>query len=45
MINTVEKLEPLTEKFDGNNIHWIEKCGHYPMLENPKEWIEAVLKA
>jgi pimeloyl-ACP methyl ester carboxylesterase len=45
VINTVEKLEPLTEKFDGNNIHWIEKCGHYPMLENPKEWIEAVLKA
>jgi pimeloyl-ACP methyl ester carboxylesterase len=44
-INTDETLEPLTEKFNDSNILWIEKCGHYPMLENPKDWIEAVLKA
>lgn len=44
-INTDEPIKPINEKFDDNNIQWIENCGHYPMLENPKEWIEAVLKA
>jgi pimeloyl-ACP methyl ester carboxylesterase len=26
------------------NIYWIEKSGHFPMLESPKEWLLYVLK-
>jgi len=39
------RQEPLSEKIENIEILWIENCGHYPMLESPKEWIEAVLKA
>lgn len=35
----------LGNKIDEIDIFWIENCGHYPMLESPKKWIEAVLKA
>ena len=27
-----------------NNISWIKKTGHFPMLESPKEWLQCVLK-
>lgn len=26
------------------NIYWIEKSGHFPMLESPKRWLQSVLK-
>ena len=26
------------------NVYWIEKSGHFPMLESPKEWLQLVLK-
>lgn len=44
-INDDETPNPLASKIEEIDIFWIENCGHYPMLERPKEWIEAVLKA
>lgn len=44
-VNNESKTDPLAEKIEEIEILWIENCGHYPMLESPKEWIEAVLKA
>ena len=43
-INDDETPNPLADKIEEIDIFWIENCGHFPMLENPKEWIEAVLK-
>lgn len=31
------------EKIASSNISWIENCGHFPMLEKPKEWLDIVL--
>lgn len=35
--------ESLSKKVDSDHVYWIEKSGHFPMLENPKEFIDAVL--
>lgn len=35
--------EYLSRKTKNNEIYWIENSGHFPMLETPKEWLEAVL--
>ena len=32
------------EALENSNLHFIEDCGHYPMLEKPKELIEIILK-
>jgi pimeloyl-ACP methyl ester carboxylesterase len=32
------------EKVAINNISWIKKTGHFPMLESPKEWLQCILK-
>jgi pimeloyl-ACP methyl ester carboxylesterase len=44
-VNNKSTPDPLAEKIEEIEILWIENCGHYPMLERPKEWVEAVLKA
>lgn len=46
-VNNKSTPDPLAEKIEEDEIEilWIENCGHYPMLESPKEWVEAVLKA
>ena len=36
--------ELLSTEIKKNELFWIEKCGHFPMLEKPKEWTELVLK-
>lgn len=33
----------LTSEIPHNNLFWIDNCGHFPMLENPKKWVELVL--
>ena len=34
----------LTIEIPNNQLFWIDECGHFPMLEKPKEWTELVLK-
>ena len=36
--------ELLATEIPNNNLYWIENCGHFPMLENPKEWTKLILK-
>lgn len=36
--------ELLTTEIKNNELFWIENCGHFPMLEKPKEWANLVLK-
>ena len=36
--------ELLATEIPNNQLYWIENCGHFPMLENPKEWTAFVLK-
>ncbi len=36
--------ELLTTEIPNNKLLWLENCGHFPMLENPKKWVELVLK-
>lgn len=33
-----------TKEFNNSKLHFIDNCGHYPMLEKPKELIEYILK-
>jgi pimeloyl-ACP methyl ester carboxylesterase len=41
----VKKIaELLATEIPNNELLWIEKSGHFPMLENPKEWTDLVLK-
>ena len=35
------KLHELVPK---SQLHWLEKTGHYPMLEKPDEWSKQILK-
>lgn len=35
--------ELLASEIPNNEIHWIENCGHFLMLENPKEWLELII--
>ena len=34
----------LTKEIPNNTLYWIEKTGHFLMLENPKELLELILK-
>ncbi len=34
----------LATEISNNELIWIEDCGHFPMLEKPKEWTKLVLK-
>lgn len=36
--------ELLTTEIKNNKLLWIENCGHFPMLEKPKEWTNLILK-
>ena len=36
--------ELLASEITNNKLHWINNCGHFPMLESPKKWTELVLK-
>ena len=36
--------EQLQKEIPNNELLWLPKTGHFPMLENPKEWSELVLK-
>tara|TARA_R110002124_G_scaffold118499_6_gene275912 strand:- start:1773 stop:2648 length:876 start_codon:yes stop_codon:yes gene_type:complete len=36
--------ELLATEIPNNQLYWIENCGHFPMLENPKKWTALVLK-
>ena len=36
--------EQLQKEIPNNKLFWLPKTGHFPMLENPKEWSELVLK-
>ena len=33
----------LSRKTKNNEIQWVENSGHFPMLETPKQWLQAVL--
>ena len=35
--------EQLRKEIPNNKLVWLENTGHFPMLENPKEWSELVL--
>ena len=35
--------DALAYKVEFSDVSWIEKSGHYPMLENPKEFINCIL--
>ncbi len=35
--------EQLHKEIPNNKLLWLENTGHFPMLENPKEWSELVL--
>ena len=35
--------QALHAEIPGSTLRWLEQTGHYPMLERPKEWAEAVL--
>jgi pimeloyl-ACP methyl ester carboxylesterase len=41
-VKEIAKL--LATEIKNNELFWIEKCGHFPMLEKPKKWTELVLK-
>jgi pimeloyl-ACP methyl ester carboxylesterase len=43
--NIADPFATKNDQIDELEILWIENCGHYPMLESPKEWIAAVLKS
>jgi pimeloyl-ACP methyl ester carboxylesterase len=36
--------ELLATEVKNNELLWLENCGHFPMLEKPKEWTDLVLK-
>lgn len=36
--------EQLHKEIPNNELLWLENTGHFPMLENPKEWSDLVLK-
>ena len=36
--------ELLHQEIPNNQIFWIENCGHFLMLEKPKEWTKLILK-
>lgn len=36
--------EQLQKEIPNNELLWLENTGHFPMLENPEEWSELVLK-
>ena len=36
--------ELLAEEIPNNKLFWIENTGHFPMLENPDEWLNCILK-
>ena len=35
--------EELTKEIPNNKLFWLEKTGHFPMLENPESWSELIL--
>jgi pimeloyl-ACP methyl ester carboxylesterase len=35
--------ELLATEIPNNTLHWIENCGHFPMLERPEEWANHIL--
>ncbi len=37
--------ETLASEIPNNSIKWIENTGHFLMLENPDQWVKAVLEA
>lgn len=39
-----EMAELLTTEIPNNELYWLENCGHFPMLEKPKEWSDLILK-
>ncbi|MDO6744042.1 alpha/beta hydrolase [Tenacibaculum soleae] len=39
-----EIAEQLHKEIPNNKLFWLANTGHFPMLENPKEWCELVLK-
>ena len=42
----VKKIaELLCKEIPNNTLFWLHNSGHFPMLENPKEWSELVLKS
>ena len=41
----VADMQAIADKNEDIEILWIENCGHYPMLESPEKWVEAILKA
>ena len=41
-VKEIAKL--LATEIKNNELFWIDNCGHFPMLEKPKEWTELVLK-
>ncbi len=41
-IPAIAKL--IATEIPNNNLYWIENTGHFPMLENPEEWLTWVLK-
>ena len=36
--------ELLATEIPDNDLYWIDNCGHFPMLEKPKEWTKLILK-
>ena len=44
-VAVIEMAETLKNEIKNNELTVLNDSGHFPMLENPKAWAEAVLRA
>lgn len=35
--------EAIYQEAQLSHLHWLEECGHFPMIEQPEQWAEAVI--
>lgn len=42
-VAVAEIAKVLAIEIPNNTLHWIDNTGHFPMLENPEEWVDLIL--